>query len=312
MADEQKTSTDGREAVGAWPSNVKAEYITPEERASRLAQSPPGGVLQVGGQQRTGAITSRIINAPRSKEDEQAQDTTNELVGLGAIIAARKFGLEFVWSTKTKQKITLESAEQLCKKNPGLIYFDFDALAELAQPEVGAVEEEEITEETPVETPVVENGDEIVEVPYIPPTAQQTQDELTRSLAAELAGLTDEVEDISEQTTGHILSDVEKRAWGGTLSTPGVQVYIHPNGIVRVDVQGRVRVQKGIQGNTRILRIQRLETPPGGQVRNVTNRTVSASATRSPNPQTFNRNIQADKIPIPVPTPSKLEDETDF
>lgn len=89
-------------------------------------------------------------------------------------------------------------------------------------------------------------------------------------------------------------------AWGGTLSSPGVQVYMHPSGIVRVDIDGKVKLQTGVNGNIRVVRIARVE--PQSPVSNVT---------QSPNPATIYRQKQ-ERIPIPQPPKAKLDEGSEF
>lgn len=321
------------------PSNVTVEFITPTEKQQRIEQAPPGGGAVNPAQQPPGTITTSYLTP--SADEQQAQDATDQLIGRGAIIAARKFGVDYVWSTQTKKKITLESAETLCRKNPGLIYFDFDALDDIA----AALEQQskalemEIPSEAEDSEPL---GADYAGVEYVDPndeTAVPFEASADQEVD-EIGGLPTEADYMAEQpskeqliaearreareadlTDGLVggltaeerrVSEVERRAWGGTLSAPGIQVYMHPNGIARVDVEGPVRIQKGLAGSVRTLRIQRLETTPGGKVRNVTRKTVTGATSRSPNPNAQFRRIEAPRIPIPVPPETDLDDGDDY
>jgi len=311
---------------GKWPGNVKVEYLTPKEREAKIAQAPPGaGGVQVP--QAPGTITTQHFapNTPEPTEpdqfEQQAQAATDQVVGRAAISCARQLGLDFVRSTQTKKKITLDSAEQVCRKNPGLIYFNFDDLEEIeddppdetidedldptAQAEPGLISSLLSSEETP------EAEAEPEEVEYEDPKPRRLTREQKIAQALQTAAEQEpEYDDRSEYERR--VPESSRRAWGGTLSTPGIQVYIRPQGVVRVDVTGRVRLQKGISGNVRTMRIQALEPPQqGGIVRNVSRRTVTGEQSPSPNPAAQHRHGIAPPInPRPAPKPRPEPEST--
>lgn len=320
-----------RKADGKHPANVEAVIITPEEKDAKLAEAPPGG----GGISGPGAsVTTHYV--PNYAE-EQAQDLSDQLIGRAALITARKLGVPYVWSTKTHKKITIESGETICRKNPGLIYFDFDALedivaqvdqeaAELQSEDDASLEGDEYIESDGLETDddeaIADLGDPAVmaeleidkEVPMQDPL--EVQEEESRRLAR-----TEQIEIVKQEalqetaldqdTSGHVITETERRAWGGTFSTPGIQVYFHPNGITRVDVQGKVKLQTGIVGNVRTFRIQALELPTGGVVRNISRTTVTGPRAPAQPPKSKTRQMQ-ERIPIPVPPKVDLDDGTDY
>lgn len=301
---------------GKWPGNVSVEYISPEEREQRIAQAPPGGGATVP--QAPGTITTKQYNPNQPNyAEEHAQEMSEQLVGRAAIVAARQLGLPFVRSTQSKKRITIESAETICRQNPGLVYFDFDDIEEHEQ-EVAATEEPEAmpvvadNESSPEglefsPEDIAEAEDE--EIEYQPPTPQRLTREQKIALARHAAE-TEQAEVFDNRSEEEKrVSETSRRAWGATLSTPGIQVYMHPKGIVRVDVEGPLRIQKGRAGDVRVMRIQRIEQKQGGTVRNVTQTTVTGAQSRSPNPQAQHRMIDAPKIPIPTPPP--IETDTD-
>jgi hypothetical protein len=310
-------------AGGKHPPNVTAVIITEEERQQKLAEAPPGA----GGFSGPGAtVTSHQIP---NVIDDQSQAMSDQLVGRAALICARKLGVPYVWSTSSHKKITLESAEVLCKKNPGLIYFDFDALEDIvgeidnekkATEEIEYIEEDEqitaeedesiadlndlaIMTELEANTELESADDPLAEEPQRLTRSEQIQ-KVKREALIETA--------TDPKVSSHTITETERRAWGGTLSTPGMQVYIHPNGIARVDVQGRVKLQTGISGNVRIFRIQALERPTGGVVRNVTRTTVTGPKAPAQPPQSSTRHMQDDRIPVPSPPKVDLDKGTDY
>jgi len=289
-------------AGGKHPPNVSAVIISEEERQQKLAEAPPGS----GGISGPGAtVTSHQI--PNLIEE---QTNIDQLVGRAALICARKLGLPYVWATSNHKKITLESAEVLCKKNPGLIYFDFDGLEEIvSEPQYYEDSEEPVAEE-PVadlnDPAILAELEEEAEL-FVDPDKEMRADQIQK---AAREALNETVND--PRVSAHTITDTEKRAWGGTLSTPGMQVYIHPNGIARVDVQGRVKLQTGISGNVRIFRIQALEHPTGGVVRNVTRTTVTGPKAPAQPPQSTTRHMQDDRIPIPTPPKADLDNGADY
>lgn len=325
-----------RKAGGKHPANVSAVIITQEEKQARLAAAPPGG----GGVGGPGAsVTTQYV--PNVFE-EQAQDMSDQLVGRAALITARKLGVPYVWSTTTKKKITLDSAETVCRKNPGLIYFDFDALEEIAA-QVDQQKQELEEAEINLDGEEYVEGDEVVtaeeevadlsdaevmaeleesaelhidpnkEIPEEDPLApKRVQRRLSREeqiARVRQEALAETAQD--PQVSAHTITETERRAWGGTFSTPGIQVYFHPNGITRVDVQGKVKLQTGIVGNVRTFRIQALERPTGGVVRNVTHKTVTGPQSPAQPPISETKQMQ-ERIPIPVPPKVDLDEGTDY
>lgn len=338
-------------AQGKHPPNVTAVIINEQERQERLKQAPPGG----GGTGPGATVRSAIVPSVDSTEiaEEHAQEVSDQLTGRAALLCAKKLGVPYVWSTQTKKKITLDSAETICRKNPGLIYFDFDALEEFVgdsdeseSDEVEYVEDPEIADlEDPNVMAQLERDAELEVDPnpsFLGPDPLANSEELsleapdpekrhprrtTRSRSHARARSQEQVQQIKEevreetfgepQAAAHRITETERRAWGGTLSTPGMQVYIHPKGIARVDVQGRVRLHTGIKGNVRTFRIQAMERPPvGGTVKNVTHTTVTGPQAKSPNPQAATRHMQANRPPdipdIPVPSATDYDDGMDY
>ena len=323
---------------GKWPPNVKVEFITPEEREQKLAQAPPGGGASVP--TAPGAITTQHFN-PNTPDpvEQQAQEATEQVVGRAAINCAKQLGLDFVRSVQSKKKITLESAETICRKNPGLIYFDFDDLEEevpadvpdeignsdldpqleyIRDPSSLDLKEDQLAALADELSPedIAEAEDE--EIEYVPPTPRRMTREEQIKKARQIAEQQKDdtfVEGLTAEQRR--VPDTSRRAWGGTLSAPGIQVYMHPKGIARVDVEGRVRIQKGQSGNVRTIRIQALEQQkPGGTVRNVTRKTVTGPQAASPNPAAqFRRvagSIEAPPIAIPEPPSIDTDDDTEY
>lgn len=313
----------GEPANGHWPPNVTAKIITKEEKEALLRASQPAVVSTPG------AVTSTIISAPIQQtttpsetnqpmefDEEQIQETSNYVVGRAALKVARQLGLDHVWSTETKKPISILAAETLARKNPGFVYFDFDAMAEENEARgrrqsVGELDQTEYTGDGD------DLGDEIEE-------AEAEIDDLDDD------GLDDEllppealppVETFvpQSQPIGHI-TEREIRAFGGTLSYPGIQVYVHPNGITRVEVEGPIKLQKAVNGNTRILRMQRV-TVQQNIARpipsNVTRRTIQGSNSPSPNPEAQFRRVQGvvvdhDKRPAVQGPRTRIIDESEF
>jgi hypothetical protein len=305
-------------AGGKHPPNVTAVIISEDERRAKLAEAPPGG----GG---TGPGATVSTHYVPSVDEQHAQEMADQLVGRAALLCAKKLGVPYVWSTQTKKKITIESAETLCRKHPGLVYFDFDALEEIA----ANLENEEAQLKAEDESAL--EGD-----PYIEQDEERIADIADPAVMAELEATAEleidpdkEVSDderlarareeaiqetaLDQTPPAHVISETERRAWGATLSTPGMQVYIHPHGITRVDVQGRVKLQTGKQGNVRMFRIQALEPPKmGGEVRKVTYTTVTGPKAPAQPPKSTTRRMQDDRIPIPIPPEIDHAAETDY
>jgi len=263
-------------AIGKWPSIVSAHYVTPEEKARLMAAS--GGMAA--------QVSSQIIpNSPKEESKmEPSKEESLNVTGIAAIKVAKNLGIEFVWRTKDKTVISLEEAEKIILLSPvdnSDIYFDFDMFDEIM-----ALQKEQVMdlEQYPLyqETETVEN----VSIPQQLSSSQVIHSPIAKSPIVRQDPLTLPIEQRRE------------RAWGGTLSAPGIQVYIHPKGVVRVEVVGTVRLQKAIQGNLRVFRVER-----------VIPNTPRTNTAPSQNPQVRYQQNQSDKIPIPIPTPTT---EIDF
>jgi hypothetical protein len=253
-------------AKGSWPSNVTAHIVTPEEK-NRLMQS---GIAA--------KVETQVVNVPNQEVQAQMTDSDSDndsIPGNFAIKIAKSLGLDFVWLTANQKKISLSDAQEIYKLQPDAICFDFNLLAlEQEEQEANAHQNEEIeTDDSylnsdPVADPVADP------VPVKEPVPQ------TQSHANPLELPLDER---------------RQRAWGGTLSAPGMQVYIHPRGIVRVEVSGQVKVQKGIQNGIRVFRVERMVP-------------ITPDVTyRKPNIP-----LPPEKIEIPKPTENVEFDDTEF
>lgn len=316
------------QADGKWPPNVNAVIITEEEKNARLQQAPPGGVPVVTHQQQTGASSvpgapyakvetryvipnepvtgphkaDKLVNNPvgqdmtqddRSQQTDQVNPETNvqekqtttqatvgkseEIVGRAAIIAARKMGVDCVWTTTERQPVDLDTALALIDQDPESVYFDFDLAAEIPEPEdVEDFELENVTMAT---------------LPTPPPPRRQ------ETIVAPEVSL-----EQKRQTVTDPVSERERLAWGGILSSPGQSVYFRPN-VIRVEVEGKVTVQKGIQGNVRMLRVTRTEPGSSVQLANAVQTKVVPPLNQSPNPNAVYRNVmpQSDRIPVTKP-----------
>lgn len=309
-----------QEANGKWPPNVTAVIITEEEKRARLAQAPPGGVPVVTQQQPqiSGAtpvpgapyaqvetryvipnVTSNPVgqamtdthksqqNDPSNPESNvQVVDSSNqagintfdEITGKAAIIAAQKMGVNVVWQTANRQPIDLASAMNMITQDPNSVYFDFDLVAELPE------ESDEVDEYS--------DADVMAQLPTPPPPRRQVQ-----QAAPDLPHVSQQV-----QTQSDPVSDRERLAWGGVLSMPGQSVYFR-QGVIRVEVEGKVVVQKGQKGNVRMLRVTRSEPGQSVQLANAVQTGVVPPLNQSPNPSvTYRQSMpQSEKIPVPRP-----------
>lgn len=277
-------------AQGKWPSNVTAQIITKEEKEA----------MQAGLN-----LPAPIPGQPAiSVAEQHAQEKElNEVIGRAALITAYKFGLNHVWLTATKNPIALDDAESLVRKDPGLVYFDFDRLED----ELAAAKRVESANEPSVSETVIE-----------PELQPDVIDELAFSGLVEPPKLSPEPEALplppnpireAELSPNlHTVTERERRAWGGVLTSPGQQVYVHPSGIVRVEIEGPITLQKAIVGETRILRITRISvqpTPTPKAVSTSPQKTVSYRQLQAPKPRN-------EKIPIPEPKQVTGFDESEF
>lgn len=302
-------------ADGHWPPNVSAVIISKEEKDARLAQAPPGGspiVSNVGAQVQgvPGAAhatieTKYIIpnqpnyevqNMPtpgQSQQPNQTQADTDDFYGAQAIKLSQKMGVDIVWKTSDKTPIDLQTAKQLiATEGQNSVYFDFELLEDLPDPD-----DEIVTDEDDIENAIMAEGP--TEVGSMQPNESLNPPQNVQPQAA------------PAQTTfqppvqQEPVSERERLAWGGVLSTPGQTVYFRPD-VIRVEVEGNVKVQKGIQGNVRMMRITRT-TPQGPvQLANAIHTNVQPPLAKSPNPATVYRKANpafpaTDKVPIPKP-----------
>jgi hypothetical protein len=205
-------------------------------------------------------IETTVVNHMEANMNDYANDSL--ITGISAIKIAKNLGVDFCWITGNKRKISLVDAQELLKLQPAAICFDFDLL-----------EQEQEKEPEPAPELAIESEP----VPALLPEFVEAS---TKAPANPLELPLDER---------------RQRAWGGTLSTPGMQVYIHPRGIVRIEVSGQVKVQKGIQNGVRVFRVERMvpATPD--------HTTVYRTSNKPP-----------EKIDIPLPTTDVEFDNIEF
>jgi hypothetical protein len=296
-------------ADGRWPSNVKAVILTPEEKQLMAAgQNPapaPPGTITVQHVIKN-PVPSVAPEPPMPEQHAQEQNMT-EVVGRAALITARKFNLPYVWRTDNKQPILLDEAEEVIRRNPGFVYFDFDqleSLVDIAYLETSDNAETEesvaaLSESDPL--PGVSEFTEATEMPVVKPLSEQGLPMLDQGpipLPPQPAVVLNH----------HMVTEREQRAWGGVLTSPGQQVYVHPSGIIRVEVDGPIKLQKGMVGNTRILRITRATPKP---VPIVKAQPIQPATTARTSAQVVYQQ-QNEKIPIPVPKQVEAFDESEF
>lgn len=306
-----------RPAKGNWPKNVKAEILSPDEAAAKRkeiahqqdnigSEGPKADISSTSAeipdiQHPAPGITvtqtkpHQSVQTPEtSLESSESISNEDDLVyGKAALKMARRLSLPFVWDLEGNP-IDLEHAEMMIEKGSKSIVFDIDRLLEVS---------EEIEDE--------QNIQEIVQNDYSDPYMNELSEIIPHALESGMIS-----SDIPEPPpVGHHITEREKRAFGGTLSSPGMQVYLHPQGIIRADVEGPVIVQKGIQGNVRTFRITRKVTV-GPTAKPAQARPVNPPQTRAPNPQATYRTFQTDqsleekveKISIP----KSLETEEEY
>lgn len=292
-------------ADGRWPSNVKAVILTPEEKqlmvAGQIAAPTAPGTITV--QHVIKNPVRSVSPEPPTPEQHAQEQNLTEVVGRAALITARKFNLPYVWRTDNKQPISLDDAEELIRKNPGFVYFDFDQLETLANAEteeIGAT----LSESDPL--PGVSEVSEAIEMPVeysgagapLPEHGLPTFDQGPIPLPPQPAVVPNQ----------HMVTEREQRAWGGVLTSPGQQVYVHPSGIIRVEVEGPIKLQKGMVGNTRVLRITRATPKPAPIVKA---QPIQPATTARTSAQVVYQQ-QNEKIPIPEPKQVEAFDESDF
>lgn len=284
-------------AKGKWPPNVSAVIITEDERQARLAQAPPGRegipqsastVVVQGAQPVTGAPHATIqkkfiqpnIGANPMTQENNSQ-SSDVFYGSHAILLANKMGVDCVWKTADKQPVDLLTAQTLIdSQGDQSVYFDFDLAAALPDPDEN---DEDLDAAIMAELPTPDQ----LQTPIQPP------DIIQQIIPPQQKQAPVHVDPVSER---------EKLAWGGVLSTPGQTVYFR-QGVIRIEVEGNVKVQKGQQGNVRMMRITR--TDPGGQpvqLAKAIQTHVQPPLAQSPNPAVVYRKTQpVEKVPIPRP-----------
>ena len=196
--------------------------------SKKLVDTTPSPVENIAIETPTG-----LEPAPSVEEMHAQEKNLTEVIGRAAIISAQKYGLNFVWNLKTKERIPLEEALEIIRRNPGLVYFDFEAFGDLVL--------------NPSDEPVVKNW---VSNPSIPRESSDiVADDVTDDLPPQRP----------EQSTPMSTQKPEgTTTWGGMLTSPGQQVYIHPSGIIRIEIEGPIRIQRGKSQNIRVLKITRI------------------------------------------------------
>lgn len=311
-----------QQASGNWPANVTAVIITKEEKEAQLAQAPPGGtpiaqqavqqhpqgapyanvtvrnvtpnVLTTpnpAGAQMTNDIPTQPPKAPETGAQQPIEEDSEVFYGKQALTLARQMGVPCLWKTDDRTPVDLTTATQMIATDGSQsVCFDFEALAELPDED----DNEEVLTEDPymaVPTPPVE----MVPGAPIPPGMPVPTPQGPLAVQQNVVQGKQHVDPISER---------ERMAFGNVLTTPGQTVYMRPN-VIRVEVEGNVKVQKGIKGNVRMMRITRLDPVHGNvQLANATRTTVQAPNVQSPNPSVTYRKAQppvADKVVVPKP-----------
>ena len=212
--------------------------------------------------------TKELIRDPSIAEQAAQDKELHEVVGRAAIITAHKFGLPFVWSLKTTERVPIEKAEEIIKKNPGLIYFDFDALASIIKANEDMESESSPSEHTELTEPEAES-------PNPDLLDDRLLDDRFEVIPCDLADGETIIESIGSPTDKKPLT-----RYGCLTTYPGLEVYVNPSGIIRVSIEGPIRIQKIKTHDTRVIRITRHEK-------------------------------KDTKLPI-KPSPSKLEDDSDY
>lgn len=311
-------------AEGSWPANVSAVIVTPEEKESLGAPSAKISVKHV----------KKSPPSPQVGIEEQIQDAIlDRVIGRAAIITSRKFGLNYVWRVDNSEKIAIAEAEQLIKKNPGFVYFDFDAFTEETPDETETNDEvidaippipndSELDEDDELDEPAIEADDDALEID----ADKLTDEPLEPNAFAELPPLplppvetekaqgpiAGPIAEAQAAPNRHIVTEREKRAWGGVLTSPGQQVYVHPSGVIRVEVDGPILLQKGRAGETRVLRISRLK--PTTNLSSVNQQPVTPATTAQQPASVTYRKVQSQSGKVPIPRPKQIEDfeDSDF
>ncbi len=323
-----------READGYWPPNVTAHIITPEEKQARLAQAPPGGQVTAAmvGDRSTGTptttITRHVVTAGAQNMPQQQSQPSKTLqqqptsaqqsipsqpaqtpaqtpaqppvkqksaafYGQQAITLARELSVDVLWRAADKIPIPIEEAESLLVTHgPQSVLFDFALLQELPEEEEDELDENDAYMAELPQPPAAATHPIYPDAAKSPGTARVPQPTTAVSPPVEVPE-----RDPATETR-------ERLAWGGVLSTSGQTVYFRPN-VIRIEVEGPVRVQKGQQGNVRMMRISRA-TPQGtAQLATAIQTPVKPPLARSANPPVTYRQTQGavepDKVRVPRP-----------
>lgn len=264
-------------APGIHPKHVTAHIITPEEKKRILGRDAtvetqiyPGGLKQNSDVQVSSVNKEEVSGNP----PQQESDDEKLITGIAAIKVAMNVGSDHVWLLKTGEAVSLEQAKQL----GDAVYFDFevfdaevddedeDEVGEYLEP--GEEEVEEILSQGGIEPVPLEESEALLvrnqNIPIPPPLQQGAEDKKLELTPAQKTGnklTTSYFENGIKNTRLNELPVDQRRemSWGAVLSAPGLQVYMHPRGIVRVNLDGKIRIQKAIEGNVRVLRLTRLE-----------------------------------------------------
>jgi hypothetical protein len=305
-------------ATGNWPANVSAVIITQEEKAAQLAQAPPGGIQTVqthpqgapyadvtvrqvvpnvlttpkpAGANMTNNIPTQPPAAPQPAESQPVEEESEVFYGKQALTLAKQMGTDFVWKSDDMSPIDLATAAQMIgTQGSRSVCFDFEALAALPDPDD--------------ETDEPENPDPYMAVP-VPPAEVVPGAQVPPGMPVPTQSGKMVVQQNVVQGRQHVdpVSEREKMAFGNVLTTPGQTVYMRPN-VIRVEVEGNVRVQKGIKGNVRMMRITRLDPVSGNvQLANAIRTNVQPPNVPSPNPQATYRTAQPEPDKVTVPRP---------
>lgn len=224
------------------------------------------------------------IQPEQPQPTEQPTEDTEVFYGRQALVLAKQLSVDVVWKTETGEPVDIETAKALiASQGPNAVFFDFEALATL--PEVQDEIETAVEQTDPYMAQLPLPPDETLAGQQVPPGMMQSS------------------QSVPGQQYVDPISDRERMAFGNVLTTPGQTVYIRPN-VIRVEVEGNVRVQKGRQGNVRMMRIVRLDPSGSERVADAFRTTVQAPMVRSPNPAVTYRQSQAvmqDRVPVPKP-----------
>lgn len=323
-------------ATGNWPANVSAVIITKEEKAAQLAQAPPGGqsVVQSVQHHPNGApyadisvrnVVPNVLTTPKPAgtkmpENQPNLESKTEIVedaevfyGKQALILAKQIDVPVVWKTADRSPIDIATAtKMLSEHGERSICFDFELLATLP--------EEEISDEDPyMAIPPNPIASQPVSSPILPPAAIQVPPGFPRPDQSS-ANLVPQ-QGIAQDQPIDPITDRERLAFGNVLTTPGQTVYVRPN-VIRVEVEGNVKVQKGRTGNVRMMRITRLDPVSGNMhLANAVRTNVQPPNVQAPNPAVTYRTSQAaaaqavaDRIAVPrpqVPVPTVNQGRAD-